>query len=534
MRKRIIQFGLAVISFTFITSAVAQVDKKIVNWYNGGGTGMQTDKAYKKLKSRKSTTVIVAIIDSGIDIEHNDLQGKIWVNTKEIPNNKIDDDKNGYVDDVHGWNFLGNAKGENLGGARLEKARMVKKLQPKYEGIDPKTLTRSEQEEHALYEKLKTEVEDELDNYKAYLKQMPMVEMMLNRVPEMVAKELGKTDYTLKDLEKWKPSDEQGEQMKSFAIEIKKGNITKEIIDEQIAQLREFVDYNYNIDFDDRALIGDNIDDYSDRFYGNSDVEGPDALHGTHVAGIIGAIRGNKLGADGVADNVLLMSLRAVPNGDEQDKDIALAIRYAADNGAQVINMSFGKSYSPNQKEVYEAILYAESKGVLLIHAAGNDAENVDKEPNFPTSMYSFQTKPFDNYLTIGASTNEPKSKLVASFSNYGQKGVDVFAPGYQIYNSVPQSDYKVLQGTSMAAPMVAGVAALLKSYFPSLTMKQIKDVILQSSTSYKGVKVVIPAEKELTDGGDNLVDFATLSTAGGVVNVYNAVKMCQQLEQRN
>lgn len=257
-------------------------------------------------------------------------------------------------------------------------------------------------------------------------------------------------------------------------------------------------------------------------------------MHGTHVAGIIGAIRGNKLGADGVADNVLLMSLRAVPNGDEQDKDIALAIRYAADNGAQVINMSFGKSYSPNQKEVYEAILYAESKGVLLIHAAGNDAENVDKEPNFPTSMYSFQTKPFDNYLTIGASTNEPKSKLVASFSNYGQKGVDVFAPGYQIYNSVPQSDYKVLQGTSMAAPMVAGVAALLKSYFPSLTMKQIKDVILQSSTSYKGVKVVIPAEKELTDGGDNLVDFATLSTAGGVVNVYNAVKMCQQLEQRN
>ena len=419
---------------------------------------MQTDKAYGLLKKKKSESVVVAVIDSGVDIEHEDLQGKIWVNTKEIPNNKIDDDKNGYVDDIHGWNFLGNSKGENLDAARLEKTRIFAKLMDKYEGIDPATI--KSDAEFELYQNVKNEIESERAQYEPYL-----------------------------------------EMVKSGALDEE----TKKYIIDQL-------DYNLNVNYDDRALIGDNPDDFTDTNYGNSDVEGPDALHGTHVSGIIAAIRGNNKGGDGVADNVKIMSLRAVPNGDEQDKDIALAIRYAVDNGAKVINMSFGKAYSPHQEKVFEAFQYADSKGVLLVHAAGNDAKDIDIEPNYPTSLYSFQEAPLDHFLTIGASTKD-KEELVASFSNFGQTRVDVFAPGFEIYNSVPQSDYKNLQGTSMAAPMVSGVATMLKSYFPTLSMKEIKDVMLSTSTKY------------------NVQEFATKSVTGGVVNVYNAVKACQKLE---
>jgi subtilisin family serine protease len=449
-------FGLSLLLNATIFS---QALPGTLNWYNGEGTGMQTDKAYQLLKNKKPKAVIVAVIDSGVDIEHEDLQGKIWSNEKEIPNNGIDDDKNGYIDDVYGWNFLGNQKGQNLESARLEKTRILAKLMLKYDGIDPSSIKKDA--EYELYLKVKSEVAESRAEFEPYM--------------EILKKGV-------------------------FDAE------TKKYIEDQMK-------YNLNVDFNDRALIGDNPDDFNDIHYGNPDVEGPDAIHGTHVAGIIAAIRGNNKGGDGVADNVRIMSIRTVPNGDEFDKDIYLAIRYAVDNGASVINMSFGKAYSPHQEKVYEAFQYADSKGVLLIHAAGNDAKDIDIEPNYPTSMYSFQEAPLDHFLTIGASTIK-KDSLTASFSNFGKKGVDIFAPGFQIYNSVPQSEYKNLQGTSMAAPMVAGVAAMLKSYFPSLSMSEIKSIILSSGTKYKG-------------------EFENLSTTGKVVNVYNAVKSCQKLEAK-
>ena len=452
--KLIIGFGL---SLLFNAKIFSQALPGTLNWYNGVGTGMQTDKAYKLLKSKKPKAVIVAVIDSGVDIEHEDLQGKIWTNEKEIPKNGIDDDKNGYIDDVHGWNFLGNKKGQNLDAARLEKTRILAKLMLKYEDIDPSSINKDA--EYELYLKVKSEVAEARAEFEPYM------EMLKQGV---------------------------------FDAE------TKKYIEDQMK-------YNLNVDFNDRALIGDNPDDFNDIHYGNSDVEGPDALHGTHVAGIIAAIRGNNKGGDGVADNVKIMSIRTVPNGDEFDKDIYLAVRYAVDNGASVINMSFGKAYSPHQEKVYEAFQYADSKGVLMIHAAGNDAKDIDIEPNYPTSLYSFQEMPLDHFLTIGASTKD-KDTLTASFSNFGKKGVDIFAPGFEIYNSVTENQYQNLQGTSMAAPMVAGVAAMLKSYFPSLSMSEIKSIILSSGTTYKG-------------------NFQNLSATGKVVNVYNAVKSCQKLE---
>ncbi len=524
MKKIIITLSLSVFSLGLTNILYGQVDSKILNWYNGSGAGMHTEKAYKKLKKRKSSTVIVAVIDSGIDIEHKDLEGKIWTNTKEVAGNGIDDDKNGYVDDIHGWNYLGNAKGENVNQATLEKTRILRDLSKKFDGIDPTTLSAAESKEYELYQKVKADVEGEIANYNQYKAQMEMLPTIMKQVPTMVGSILGKTDYTEKDLVKWDPKTEDQIQLKGLALAMVKGQLSLEMIEEQAHSINDLLDYSLNLNFNEREIIGDNPKDFSDVHYGNNNVEGPDALHGTHVGGIIGAKRGNNLGGDGVAENVLLMALRAVPNGDENDKDISLAVRYAVDNGAKVINMSFGKSYSPNQKEVFEAFKYADSKGVLLVHAAGNDAANVDTDPNFPTSLYSFQTQKLDLFLTIGASTQNAKGNLAADFSNYGQTKVDIFAPGFEIYNSVPQSDYKILQGTSMAAPMISGVAALLVSYFPLLTMNEIKDAMLKSATSYKGTKQSKP-------GSDEKVNFGTLSVTGGVVNVKSAVAMCIEME---
>lgn len=519
-----VKIGLLILTMGVSAFVGAQENKEILNWYNGKKPGMETEKAYKMLKKRQSSTVIVAVIDSGIDVEHEDLKGKIWVNKDEIPGNGIDDDKNGYIDDVHGWNFLGNSKGENMNEANLEKTRLYRKLSEKYDKVDPETLSKDDKAEYELFQKVKSEVDAEVEMYTSVIAQMDMLPMLIKQVPIMVGSQIGKSDYTKKDLEKWKPADDQGKQLKSLAMAILDGELSDEAIAKQKKQVQEMLDYNLNVNFIDREIVGDNPDDFSDRAYGNPDVEGPDALHGTHVGGIIGAVRGNNLGGDGVAENIQLMSLRAVPNGDEFDKDIALAVRYAVDNGAQVINMSFGKGYSPHQKEVYEAFKYADSKGVLLVHAAGNDAANVDSTDNFPSSMYSFQTAPLKHYLTIGASTRYGKKSLAAGFSNYGQTKVDVFAPGFEIYNTVPQSEYMKLQGTSMAAPMVSGVAAMLKSYFPTLTMAEIKDIMLKSSVSYKGKMHEKP-------GTEDLIDFGKLSVTGGVVNVKNAAKMCIELE---
>lgn len=500
-----------------------QIDKKMVNWYNGK-KGMQTDKAYKKVKKLEPVDVIVAVIDSGIDVEHEDLKGQIWVNTNEIPNNGIDDDGNGYIDDIHGWNFLGNKDGENINGTRLELTRIYARLKPKYENMEVSNVKTEDKVEYELYLKVKKEYEDARKEYEGTIENIDMfITQLLPIIPVKVGETLGKSDYTLKDLKKWKPEEMQMQQMKAWAIAIKKGELSEEVILKQKKQIETFLDCNYNIDCEDRELIGDNPDDIKDIDYGNNDVEGPDALHGTHVGGIIGSVRENDLGGDGVASNVKLMSLRAIPNGDEIDKDVALAIRYAVDNGAVIINGSFGKAYSNHPEFVEDAIRYAESKGVLFVHAAGNSNANLEETDNFPTHNFPGQTKPFTHYLTIGASTRYIKGKLAANFSNYGQNQVDVFAPGFEIYNTIPNNKYKKLQGTSMASPMVAGAAAFLKSYFPDLTMLQIKEILLKSAKDYSDTKQQLPGTRKE-------VNFGTLSVTGGVVNLVSAVKMAKEM----
>ena len=466
--------------------------------------GMSVDKAYKELiKNKKGTKVIVGVVDSGVDIEHEDLKAVIWTNTKEIPGNGIDDDNNGYIDDIHGWNFLGDINGENL-----EMTRIVKK------GDDGS----------ANYKKAKAEFDKEVQEAMA---QKQQIDFVFN-TDKAIRTELKKENYTVEDLKALKSTNPQINQVQPRFIQILTAT-PKDKFDEQIKEAKEHFDnqleYNLNLEFNGRKIVGDNPDDIKDTKYGNNNVIGPvkdGALHGTHVAGIIAQVRGNNLGGDGVANNVEIMAVRAVPDGDEYDKDIALGIRYAVDNGAKVINGSFGKGYSPHKEWVYEALKYAAQKDVLVVLAAGNEGTDLDTADRFPNDRVGSQ-EISNNVIKIGALNTKYGSDLVASFSNYGTQDVDVFAPGVQIYATIPGNQYKYLQGTSMASPNVAGVAALIRSYYPTLTAPQVKQILMDSGVP-TNIEVVLAGEK------GNKRSFTKASKSGKMVNAYNALIMAEQM----
>ena len=467
--------------------------------------GMSVDKAYDFLKGKKMTTVIVGIVDSGVDIDHEDLKGKIWTNKKEIAGNKKDDDNNGFIDDVHGWNFLGDTENE-----QLEMTRIVKK------GDDG-----SAQYKAAFAE---------LEKNKAELAPQKQQVDMLLAADKAVRDFLKKDNFTLEDVKGMQTTDPKMAQYKGMFTQILTSTPKAEF-DSQIQEYKDYVydqlNFNLNTEFDGRKILGDNAYDMTNKHYGNNIVYGPKkegAKHGTHVAGIIAQIRNNKIGGDGIASDVVqIMSVRAVPNGDEYDKDIALAIRYAVDNGAKVINGSFGKNYSPNKQWVYDAIKYAESKDVLFVHAAGNDAKDIDTAPNFPNDAEGANPEYVDNVLTIGALNYEYGASEMANFSNYGKVNVDIFAPGVKIYATTPNNTYEYLQGTSMASPNVAGVAALVRAYYPNLSASQVKHIIMDSGTPLTNSFNLAGAE-----GTQTKLD--SISKTGKIVNAYNALVLAEKM----
>ncbi|GAB3555673.1 S8 family peptidase [Spirosoma fluminis] len=528
MKKLLIFASVGLLS----TAASAQQTQWYLTDKTDSTAGISVERTYRELlKNRKPTPVIVAVIDGGIDTTHEDLRRVLWVNPKEIAGNGLDDDKNGYVDDVHGWNFIGGKDGRNVSYETAEVTRLYVQLKPKYEGKSRAALKPDEQKEYDLYVKTKAEVEKNQAQYKAqyqgisqfaeqYTAAVDAIKKALN-VTKLDTATLRNASETVTDAALKRPITGVLRLLRQQGAADAE-DVTKEL-EKANEQLKARAEYNYNPEFDSRAIVGDRPDDLNQRDYGNADIAGPRAEHGTHVAGIIGADRTNNLGILGVADAVQIMGVRAVPDGDERDKDVANAIRYAVDNGAQIINMSFGKDYSPQRKAVEDAERYALSKGVLLVHAAGNDGKDIDTAANYPAPRF-MDGKEIPNVITVGASAERNNSELVASFSNYGKQTVDVFAPGKDIYSTVPGSKYENNSGTSMASPVVAGVAAVLKSYFPKLTYADIKRIIVQSATPYK-TKVRRPESGEGAGPGST-VEFATLSKTGGVVNLYEAVKL--------
>ena len=497
--------------------------------------GISLDKAYQflKEKNKKSKPVIVAVLDGGIDTSHEDLKNILWRNPTEIAGNGKDDDKNGYVDDVYGWNFLGGKDGRDLKKASDERSRIYHRFKNKFAALYPDTTSLNENEKFQ-YAQWKRAAQELNKNSEEQMEIMflEMTSKAIKKHDKILREDLGIDEYTCEKLETMEPKTKQGRDakfgylscMKMIGIDPDEKNTTTiSELDEYVEGKKESMNAKDNPPPDYRAdFIKDDYNNINDKFYGNGDVMGPTPMHGTHVAGIIGAERNNGIGIDGVADNVKIMMIRTVPDGDEYDKDIALGIFYAVDNGAKVINMSFGKSYSPDKRWVDSAVHYAESKDVLIVHAAGNESTDIDVKENYPNANYLFSNAKASNFITVGASS-DPKIKggsLVADFSNYGKQTVDVFAPGVKIYSTLPgKHEYGNLQGTSMSAPVVAGLAALLRSYFPDLSAQQIKLAIEQSvSIPDPSIRVIKPGTK------NELVSFAELCRTGGIINAYAAV----------
>lgn len=473
--------------------------------------GMSVDKAYNEIiKNKKGQTTIVAVIDSGIDIDHEDLDDVIWTNTKEIANNGKDDDNNGYIDDIHGWNFLGDAYDEQLEYVRL--LASGDKSNPRY------------QEAQAEYEK----------DYQKYSSRKVQYDQILQQVvsaDQAVSAYLKKDNYTQNDVNSIKTEDASLQQSISilkyvYSLDFETVSDFKKELSDAIVSISERLNFNLNKDFRGRKT-GDNPDDLSQKFYGNGNVKPvkKDESHGTHVAGIIAAERNNNKGVNGVANNVKIMSVRAVPNGDEYDKDVALAIRYAVDNGAKVINTSFGKYYSPHSDWVRDAIAYAGQKDVLIVNAAGNEGIDLDKKDVYPNDAIGTGLEVANNFITVGSLDPVYGSKMVSGFSNYGKINVDVFAPGEDIYSTFPENEYESIGGTSMASPAVAGIAALIRSQYPNLTATQVKQIIVDSG---------LPLTTKVIVGGDanNVQSFSVLSKSGRIANAYNALIMAEKISK--
>lgn len=530
-----------VVSFTQGTSkkdepkSWYQLDKAQGHYY-----GISLDKAYQYVKGKKSKEVIVAVLDNGIDTLHEDLKNILWRNPKEIPGNGIDDDHNGYIDDIYGWNFLGGKDGQNVQQDSDEGARVYHKLKAKYGNVVPdasKAKTPEEKAEIEMYRKAKEKIVDAIDP--AEILFIKRILPSLKRGDSVISKELGKTEYTCEDLKNYFPTDIYAANAKSIHLGTCKINnnnneiSNKDVIGLYEKQIKKAEAADHPPKEYRKEIVKDDESDINDKYYGNNDVMAGTPSHGTHVSGIIAAIRNNEKGINGIADNVKIMTLRVVPDGDEHDKDIALGIRYAVDNGAQIINMSFGKDFSPQKKWVDDAVKYAESKGVLVIHAAGNDHKNIDVGDNFPNAVYADTKTKSGTFITIGASsdpqisqtnsTGEEIKDYVATFSNYGKKEVDVFAPGVNIYSTTPGNEYKKYDGTSMAAPVVAGIAAFLLEYYPGLSASQLKYVIEKSAIPIQ--------EKVITPGDEKKVSLAEISKTGGLVNAYEAAKLAATLK---
>ena len=532
--------------FSFSSSAQTSISTfNTKTWYLEDSAtdhvdGISLDRAYELLKGKKSSPVIVAVIDSGVDTTHEDLKKILWVNKKEIPGNGIDDDHNGYVDDVHGWNFLGNKDGTNLGKASDERSRVYYKYKDQFDGktIDTTTLTADQKWLYSEWQKAAAEMTISSDEQMEVM-MLDALDKTLRKQDSILQIDLGKKEYSLSDLENTEPNTARGKQAKTSFLNILKmeqvdsSTTNKAILsdlEEYLDSKRSALENKTTAPPDYRAqTIKDNYYDINDKFYGNNDIMGPDADHGTHVTGIIGAQRNNNIGIDGIADNVQVMMIRAVPDGDEYDKDIALAIKYAVDNGAKVINMSFGKGFSPEKKWVDEAVKYAEDNDVLLVHAAGNESNNIDSTDNFPNPNFLYIKDAPKNFITVGA-YGDPKvndGKFIAYFSNYGKNSVDVFAPGVKIYSTVPHS-YTYHDGTSMASPVVTGVAALIRSYYPQLSAEQVKYAITNSVSHYSN-EVNKPVRDDYT--AVIPVDMSELAINPGFLNAASAVQVASTLK---
>jgi len=536
--KRLFVFGFLFFAYLLVG---AQTNVSNMNWHwkdyqKDTVHGISLRQAYQYLASvnNKPTPIIVAVMDGGVDTSHYELKNKLWTNTKEIPNNGIDDDKNGYIDDIHGWNFLGGRDGQNIDKAADEKSRIYHRFKSQFENITDinELKTDIQKNQYLVWKETEKEIEF-TDEDAANLQYIKMALNALQKLSKSIIKEINDTNFTIQTLEPFQPLGRSTLDAKlaylrtAQIIGIEKEtpytdviNDLKEYIEGKEKSAKAISTPPENIR---ASIIKDNYESLADKFYGNNDITGPGAKHGTHVAGLVASIPDSNWNVNKLYPPIQIMGVRVVPNGDEYDKDVALGIRYAVDNGAKIINMSFGKSFSPEQIWVDSAIRYAASKDVLIIHAAGNEFYDLDVKPVYPNPYSQTLKDTATNVLTVAASSDFfINGTLLTDFSNFGPSIVDVLAPGEKIYSTVPgANNHGFLQGTSMAAPIVSHIAALIRSYYPSLSALEVKKIIKQSvwEPNDPDFSYDIP-QKEDTK---SLLEVAS---AGGIVNAAKAIQI--------
>ncbi|MBN2480537.1 MAG: S8 family serine peptidase [Bacteroidales bacterium] len=516
------------IFFLFVLFPLAGFTQDLSNWQHldpetDSILGISTYKAYEYLNGRQTDTVVVAIIDNGAELTHEDLAGKFWENGNEIPDNQLDDDGNGYVDDINGWNFLGNPGGSNLKHETLELTRLYAQYHNMYNVDDSASFDTLQLAEYNKYLEIRKNYEDEVSQKKAEVALYRQILSGYHVSDSIIRKRLKKDVYTEADVGKIRSRKAEIAEAKKIILTFMALGIKQEVLESQIIRLTNDLNLKLNPDLKSREeIVKDNPDNLTDTIYGNNmlDVMGPD--HGTGVTGALAALQ-NGTGIDGIARTVRIMILRVVPDGDERDKDVALAIRYAVRNGADIINCSFGKKYSAQPEFVRDAIAEAERKDVLIVHAAGNDSEDTDKTRYYPSGLLQ-DGRYARNWITVGASMPYDQEDLVAGFSNYGKTTVDVFAPGYGVTTCTLDGSYNKFSGTSISAPIVSGVAAVLKSCFPHLTAPQIKEIIIRSAYVPRTTLVQVPGK-----GNNTGVELSELCVSGGIVNLYRAVILAEQ-----
>ena len=525
---------------------IAQTNTSSKNWHwkdYGKDTihGISLFQAYEQLSklNKQPSPIIVAVLDGGIDTNHIELKPRLWINTKEIPNNGIDDDHNGYVDDIHGWNFLGGKDGRNIDKAADEKSRIYHKYKSAFENISDINQIKSEaqQKQYLVWKQAAQEIEFSEEDA-ANLQYISMATNAIQKLGNIIIKEMNDSNFTVESIESFQPIgrvtlDAKIAYLRTARIlGIEKETPYKEVI----SDLKEYIEGKEksakaklvapaNI----RAeIIKDNYENFADKFYGNNDITGPNAKHGTHVAGLVASIPDSTWNVNKLYPLIQIMGVRVVPDGDEYDKDIALGIRYAVDNGAKILNMSFGKSFSPEQSWVDDAIRYAGEKDVLIIHSAGNEFYDLNTKAVYPNPYSSTFKDTAKNILTIAASSdNFINGSLLTDFSNFGAKIVDVLSPGNKIYSTIPtDNNHGYLQGTSMAAPIVSHIAAMIRSYYPNLSATDVKQIIMQSVWKPEDVSKAFPIPQK-----EEQKTLHEIAAAPGIVNAANALQLAQNFK---
>ena len=491
-----------------IKSSLSKIDKK--NWHNldiekDSVPGTSVERAYNELlNDLKGKKVIVAVIDTGLDIDHRSLSENIWINKDEKVNGK-DDDNNGYIDDIHGWNYLGSSYNETRDMTRILRDNKIN---------------------NRKYNLVEEEIQKEIKNSNEQLNILNYYIQILDESKELLSDYLDNDNFSIQDVNNIETVDPKLNRAKNIYKDFDFYGYTKEYLNEGIDQFNDFINYHFNVEFNGRTT-NDDIYDINDRNYGDNNINNTkeSESHSTHVSGIISGNRKIEDGNKGINNLAEIMVLRAVPNGDEYDKDVALAIRYAVDNGAKIINGSFGKYFSSNPEWVIDAIRYASDNDVLFIAGAGNESKDLDSlsNDNYPNDQYFNKAEFSDTFIKVGASSINLDENFTAYFSNYGKINVDIFAPGVDIYSSMPNNKYKFQDGTSMASPVVAGIASLIMSYFPRLSAKKVKEIILESG---------IDIDLEIGNLGDKK-NFNEYSKSGKLINAYNALILASKSRRK-